>query len=148
MLVEAFITHEGRHMAAEMKVDAKVIKALREERAWSQEYLASIAGPSARAIQRQEADGNASLESKMAIVAAFGVEPAAGARGGADARERPFCRCRPTVSGDHPDRIWVAILLMLVVMAGYHVGADLAHRDNRISGKCAASPAACKTAAM
>ena len=58
-------------MEAEMKVDTKLIKALREERAWSQEHLASVADLSARTVQRLEADGNASLESKMAIAAAF-----------------------------------------------------------------------------
>jgi transcriptional regulator with XRE-family HTH domain len=125
---------------------------LREERAWSQEHLASVAGLSARTVQRLEAEGNASLESKMAIAAAFGVEPA---------RLTPALEPMPT-SGPTAEAmlvqpqpsldivriaLWVAILLVLIVMAGYRVGADLANRDNRTDDKCAASPSACKTAA-
>ena len=62
-------------MASEMKIDGNLVKRLREERAWSQEHLASVAGLSARTVQRLETDGNASAESKMAIAAAFGMEP-------------------------------------------------------------------------
>lgn len=139
-------------MAAEMKVDTRLIKALREGRAWSQEHLASVAGLSARTVQRLEADGNASLESKMAIAAAFDVEPA---------RLTPALEPMPAAGSTaeavlrQPQppleivriALWVAILLMLIVMAGYRVGADLANRDNQIADKCAASPSACKTAA-
>lgn len=139
-------------MEAEMKVDTKLIKALREERAWSQEHLASVADLSARTVQRLEADGNASLESKMAIAAAFGVEPA---------RLTPALEPMPatgssveaTLRPAQPSleitriTLWVAILLMLMVMAGYRIGADLANRDNRIDDSCVASPAACNTAA-
>lgn len=138
-------------MAAEMKVDTKLIKELREERAWSQEHLASVAGLSARTVQRLEAEGNASLESKMAIAAAFGVEPA---------RLTPALEPMPATGSSTEATIgqsqrsleitrialWAAILLMLITMAGYRVGADLANRDNRIADKCAASPAACETA--
>lgn len=138
-------------MAAEMKVDTKLIKALREERGWSQEHLASVAGLSARTVQRLEADGNASLESKMAIAAAFGVEPA---------RLTPALESMPTTGSSaeavlaqpQPSldiiriALWVAILLVLIMMAGYRVGADLANRDNKIDDRCAASPADCKTA--
>ena len=141
-------------MALEMKVNTKLIRALREERAWSQEHLATVAGLSARTVQRLEADGNASLESKMAIAAAFDVEPArltpeveplpadgpsANATGVALLRTQSLDAVRIA--------LWAAILLMLIMMAGYRVGADLANRDNRIDDKCAASPAACKTAA-
>jgi transcriptional regulator with XRE-family HTH domain len=139
-------------MAVEMKVDTKLIKALREERAWSQEHLASVSGLSARTVQRLEADGNASLESKMAIAAAFGVEPA---------RLTPALEPMPatgpsaeaTLAQPQPSleitriALWAAILLVLIMMAGYRVGADLANRDNRVDDKCAASPAACKTVA-
>lgn len=139
-------------MAAEMKVDTKLIKSLREERAWSQEHLASVAGLSARTVQRLEADGNASLESKMAIAAAFGVEPA---------RLTPTLESMPATGSSteavlvptQPSleitriALWAAILLVLIMMAGYRVGADLANRDNRIDDRCAASSATCKTAA-
>lgn len=139
-------------MAAEMKVDTKLIKALREERAWSQEHLATVAGLSARTVQRLEAEGNASLESKMAIAAAFGVEPAR-----LTPALEPMSAAGPSASATLVQSkssldiiriaLWTAILLMLIVMAGYRIGADLANRDNQIVDKCAASPSACKTAA-
>lgn len=58
-----------------MNVDKELIKRLREERAWSQEHLAAITGLSARTIQRLEADGKASHESRLALAAAFDIEP-------------------------------------------------------------------------
>ncbi|MEO8365710.1 MAG: helix-turn-helix transcriptional regulator [Pseudoxanthomonas sp.] len=132
-------------------MDTKLIKKLREERAWSQEHLASVAGLSARTVQRLEAEGNASLESKMAIAAAFGVEPA---------RLTPALEPMPATGTSaeaalrHPQpslemtriALWAAILLMLIVMAGYRVGADMANRDNHVGDRCAASPGTCKTA--
>lgn len=139
-------------MATEMKVDTKLIKDLREERAWSQEHLASVAGLSARTVQRLEAEGNASLESKMAIAAAFGVEPARLT----PALEPMPATGSPTEAAWVPPQtsleitriaLWAAILLVLIMMAGYRVGADLANRDNQADDSCAASPANCKTAA-
>ncbi len=137
-------------MAVVMKVDTKLIKAWREERAWSQEHLAAVAGLSVRTVQRLEADGNASLESKLAIAAAFGVEPA---------RLSP----EPITTAGLSDQValaqgrsfgiarivlWAAILAMLVVMAGYGVGKDLAFRDNRIiEAKCVQGSVDCKAAA-
>ena len=118
----------------EMKVNTKLIKALREERAWSQEHLAMVAGLSARTVQRLEADGNASPESKMAIAAAFGVEPA-----------RLMSEPEPAIASSGQAAVvqglppfdvarislWTAILILLMLMAGYGVGKDLAFRDNR-----------------
>lgn len=57
----------------DMKIDPLKIKQLREARGWSQEHLAEVAGLSARTVQRIEAEGNASPESRMAIAAALGV---------------------------------------------------------------------------
>lgn len=58
-----------------MKVDPAVVTKLREARAWPQDHLAEVAGLSLRTIQRVEADGTASAETKMAIASAFGVAP-------------------------------------------------------------------------
>ena len=118
----------------EMKVNTKLVRALREERAWSQEHLAMVAGLSARTVQRLEADGNASPESRMAIAAAFGMEPA-----------RLMCEREPAIAlsgqavvvqGLPPFDVaktvlWAAILIVLLLMAGYGVGKDLAFRDNQ-----------------
>lgn len=60
-----------------MKVNASLIKRLREERGWSQEHLAAVSGLSARTIQRLEAEGKASHESRLALAAALAVEAAA-----------------------------------------------------------------------
>ncbi|MEO6104756.1 MAG: helix-turn-helix domain-containing protein [Pseudoxanthomonas sp.] len=139
-------------MAVEMKVNTKLIKTLREERAWSQEHLATVAGLSARTVQRLEADGNASMESKMAIAAAFGIEPSrltpeveprATAAGPASATGAALLTGRSPLD---PIRItwWAMILAKLVIMGVYRIGADLAHRDNRIAERCAANPVACK----
>ena len=59
-----------------MKIDANLIKNLREERSWSQEHLATVAGVSLRTIQRLESEGSASLETRMALAAAFGMSAA------------------------------------------------------------------------
>lgn len=56
-----------------MKVDAALIKQLREARAWPQDHLATLTGLSLRTIQRVEADGSASAETRMALAAAFGL---------------------------------------------------------------------------
>lgn len=60
----------------DMKIDPLKIRQLREARGWSQEHLAEVAGLSARTVQRIEAEGNASPESRMALAAALGVEAA------------------------------------------------------------------------
>lgn len=56
------------------KVDAAKIKRWREERHWSQEHLAELAGIGLRTIQRIENGEKASQESAMALAAAFGVD--------------------------------------------------------------------------
>lgn len=60
----------------EMKLNAELIKRLRNEKAWSQDQLADVAGVSLRTIQRIEKNGIASLESKKAIASAFGMQSA------------------------------------------------------------------------
>jgi len=58
-----------------MKVDGARVRRLREERCWSQEHLATVAGLSLRTVQRVESEGSASAESRMAIASAFGLAP-------------------------------------------------------------------------
>lgn len=57
-----------------MNVDADTIRKLREERAWSQEHLAAVAGLSLRTVQRVESEANASAETRMSLATAFGVD--------------------------------------------------------------------------
>lgn len=56
------------------KPDARKIKKWREERHWSQEHLAELAGIAVRTLQRIENGDGASQESLMALAAAYGVE--------------------------------------------------------------------------
>lgn len=60
----------------DMKIDPLKIKQLREARGWSQEHLAEVASLSARTVQRIEAEGNVSPESRMALAAALSVAAA------------------------------------------------------------------------
>jgi transcriptional regulator with XRE-family HTH domain len=56
------------------KADADKIKRWREERHWSQEHLAELAGIGLRTVQRIENGDTASRESLTALAAAFNVE--------------------------------------------------------------------------
>ena len=56
-------------------VSTQILKQLRAQHGWTQEQLATISGVSSRTIQRIEQTGDCSLESKMAIAAAFNITP-------------------------------------------------------------------------
>lgn len=57
--------------------DSAKIRRWREERHWSQDHLADLAGIGTRTVQRIENGGGASYESVMALAAAFNVDVAA-----------------------------------------------------------------------
>ena len=135
-------------MAAEMKIDGNLVKRLREERAWSQEHLASVAGLSARTVQRLETDGNASAESRMAIAAAFGMEPTRLMQGqGPATGVDPLAASAPSSAFRMDPYKWVLlamIWIMFLLVGGYMIGKDTALRDNRMSDKCAQDVSGCK----
>lgn len=56
------------------KADAAKIKRWREERQWSQEHLADLAGIGLRTVQRIENGEPASRESLMALAAAYNID--------------------------------------------------------------------------
>ena len=60
----------------EMKVDSNLIRSKRENRGWTQDHLARVAGLSLRTIQRIEKTGSASLESVTALASVLSVEVA------------------------------------------------------------------------
>ena len=60
-------------MESFVKVDPARVRALREERSWSQEHLASAAGLSTRTVQRVENEGAASSETLLALASALGL---------------------------------------------------------------------------
>ena len=135
-------------MAVEMKIDGNLVKRLREERAWSQEHLASVAGLSTRTVQRLEADGNASAESRMAIAAAFGMEPTRFMQGqGPATGVDPLAVSAPKTTFRMDPYKWVLltmIWIMFLLAGGYMIGKDAALRDNRMSDKCAQEVSDCK----
>jgi transcriptional regulator with XRE-family HTH domain len=61
-------------MNDDTKVNRSLILSLRKQRSWSQDELAIAAGLNLRTVQRIERSGSASLQSKKAIAAAFGIE--------------------------------------------------------------------------
>ena len=56
-----------------MAISGETVKILREAKAWSQAHLAEAAGLSLRTVQRVEAEGTASAETRLAIAAALDV---------------------------------------------------------------------------
>ncbi len=56
------------------KLNAGLVKALREKNAWSQDQLAQAAGLSLRTVQRIEKNGVASMDSRAAIAVVFGMD--------------------------------------------------------------------------
>jgi transcriptional regulator with XRE-family HTH domain len=68
------IVHVGvMDMEAQMKINGAAVRALREQKSWSQEHLASAAGLSVRTVQRVEVQNLASAETRLALAAALGV---------------------------------------------------------------------------
>lgn len=131
----------------DMKLNAERIRTLREQRAWSQEHLASVAGLSARTLQRIEAGAGASQETCLALAAALEVPVADLAGSGADGGKTGS----PTAAGPIAARVpsWIVmalLLILLVVWFGYTVGKDAALRDNRAAAACTSGPAACNEA--
>ncbi|NQZ23711.1 MAG: helix-turn-helix transcriptional regulator [Colwellia sp.] len=51
------------------------VKFFRKDNGWSQELLAKASGLSLRTIQRAEKDGNSSMETQLALSAAFDISP-------------------------------------------------------------------------
>ena len=134
-------------MAVEMKIDGNLVKHLREERAWSQEHLASVAGLSTRTVQRLEADGNASIESRVAIAAVFGVEPAELMQGQGSAGVDQLQASTPKSTLRMDPYRWVLLIMvwiMFLLIGGYMIGKDLALSDSRASEQCTQGAEDCK----
>lgn len=94
-------------------LDRDRVRQLREARAWSQQHLADAAGLSLRTVQRVEAEGSASAETRLALAAALDVAVESLVPAGAPAV--------PSMSGaavpeDHQDTIWVTAACALVVL--------------------------------
>lgn len=134
----------------DMKLNAERIRTLREQRAWSQEHLASIAGLSARTLQRIEAGSAATQETCLALAAALDVPVADLVGGGGDGLAGAGA---PTPVDPIVARVpsWVLMSLLLAVLVvwfGYTVGKDAALRDNRADAACKENPRACDAAGI
>lgn len=57
----------------DMRLDPKMVKSERQNRAWSQEHLAHVAGLGLRTIQRIEKTGAASFESARALASVLSI---------------------------------------------------------------------------
>ena len=121
-----------------MKIDPAIVRRLREQRAWSQEQLADIAGLSARTVQRIENGGSASLETRMALATALDATPSELCAPPADAvsavsetSTQADGRLRELLRRYQVLIIGLAIVCLLVFVIAYQVGKDLAARDNR-----------------
>jgi transcriptional regulator with XRE-family HTH domain len=129
-------------MDIEMNTNAQLIRKLREERAWSQEHLAAVAGVSARTIQRVEAEGSASLETRMAIATALGLEVGQLNRTAEPTVATTAAAPAPYGGPSMVERVVWGLLAYAVVMGifAYGIGKDMAIRDGRAD--CLAKKAA------
>jgi transcriptional regulator with XRE-family HTH domain len=127
----------------DMKLNAERIRTLREQRAWSQEHLASVAGLSARTLQRIEAGSAATQETCLALAAALDVtvDELTGAATVDVSRDRP---ANDALVTKLPSWMVMALLFVLmVVWFGYTIGKDAALRDNRAEAACEQDAAKC-----
>lgn len=129
----------------DMKLNAERIRTLREQRAWSQEHLATVAGLSTRTLQRIEAGAAASQETCMALAAALDipVRLITGTPLPTDISTGPSLP-RPL----SPASSWLmpaVLLVCLVVWFGYSIGKDMAERDNRATADCDQDSTACES---
>lgn len=128
-----------------MKIDPARIRQLREQRAWSQEQLAEIAGINVRTLQRVESSGGGSLETRMALASALEVTPVdlcaplAGERLDEGVQQPPpaSAPAAPTNGQGPIFAVLLAILFALMLLFGYMFGRDLAQRDNRADERAA-----------
>ena len=60
-------------METQMKINGDAVRALREQKSWSQEHLANASGLSVRTVQRVEMENVASAETRLALAAALDV---------------------------------------------------------------------------
>ena len=125
-------------MHDEMAINAQRLRFLREQRGWSQEQLADVSSLSARTIQRVEATGAASLETRMALAAALELAPAdllvPAQASSADLPPPVHATAARPWRGQPPLLLTTLLLIVLLVFVqllfGYIVGRDMAHRDN------------------
>ena len=106
-------------MSKDMKINASMIRSLRELRGWSQEQLAEAAGLGLRTVQRLESEGRASAETRTCLAAAFSVPQSVLT----DARSIPQ---RVRDSSGPVLGLSATFLIASGLLAGQHLGSLLA----------------------
>lgn len=98
-----------------MDIQASQVRALRNQRGWTQQHLADACAVSLRTIQRIEKDGNAAQETVAALCAVFNIE-----------REQLLFVPRKDSASMQPARFgqqWMAYLTVLLI--GIALGSGL-----------------------
>ncbi len=108
-----------------MKVSPATVRRLRTERGWSQEQLALASGLSLRTIQRVEADGSASLETRTSLAGTFGIQ-LADLAGDANGQGRTAVTALPATSARYRIGVSVAGVAFIPAVFGY-IGLLPAH---------------------
>ena len=112
-------------MDMEMQVNSQLIKSEREQRAWSQEHLARVAGLGHRTVQRIESTGIASFESVMALACALEVNTADLNAESSNSSSNPAVAA-PSIKLELPVRLLLAIasgILVPLLIAMYPPGS-------------------------
>ncbi|PPJ44205.1 XRE family transcriptional regulator [Pseudoxanthomonas sp. KAs_5_3] len=125
-------------------MDARRIRTLREQRAWSQEHLATVAGLSTRTLQRIESGAGASHDTCLALASALDVAVSdLTADGGVMSVTSSEAMTGPPAARLPAWLVMAMLLVLLVVWFGYTIGKDMALRDNRADAACARDARAC-----
>ena len=100
-----------------MKLNPSIVRRLREARHWSQEQLAAAAGLGLRTVQRVEADGVASRETRVCLAAALDTDVSAMLDAGPGPGPGPIAAAR--------GQPWMLLVMagVLVFAAGTTLGA-------------------------
>lgn len=97
-----------------MRVNVEKIRGWRDDRCWSQEHLAEVAGVSPRTIQRLENGDSVSRETVLALAAAFDV-PASALAADVEAKARAAAELAAKRKGQDA---WAAFWIHLATYVG------------------------------
>lgn len=104
-------------MEKEYMINSKLVKQLRKKSGWSQEQFANASGLSLRTIQRIEAEGKASLETKVCVAATLQIQ--------LDELEIPTCESEQESSSPklqfNTGFLVLFIISLITSVAGYFV---------------------------
>lgn len=110
------------------KADTQKIKRWREERHWSQEHLADLAGLGLRTIQRIENGDAASQDSIMALAAAYNVDVMALSIDQEEEADRLIARKNAKTRAALRLSFWIHfasyVLVGIVVFVGINIGTN------------------------